>query len=38
MNNQVHKRLSNEQVKNILEKYCLKEITADQAKDANFLN
>lgn len=33
MNNQVHKRLSNEQVIAILEKYCLKEIKTDQAQD-----
>jgi hypothetical protein len=32
MNNQVHKRLSNEQVKAILEKYYLKEMKADQAQ------
>ena len=33
MNNQVHKRLSNDQVKTILGKYCLKEIKRDQAQD-----
>ena len=33
MNNQIHKRLTNDQVKTILERYCLKEIKADQAQD-----
>lgn len=33
VNNQVHKRLLNEQVKAILEKYSLKEIKAEQAQD-----